>query len=82
MGTKDLRDAFNLAADGRATCNVATLAYERVDGKEWQVLSFSGTDAAGAPFMVQSERLKAGTNVLEAARETALALVDKGKPSP
>lgn len=78
MGTKDLRDAFNLAADGRATCTLATLGYERADGAEWQILSFSGTDAGGAPFMVQSERLKAGTNVLEAAHETALALIDKG----
>ena len=80
MGTKELREAFNLAADGRYACNVATLGYEHSDGTEWQILSFSGTDASGAPFMAQSERLRAGTNVMQAARDTALALVDKGKP--
>jgi len=82
MGVRELREAFNSAADGQFTCMMATLGYEQADNIEWQRLTFSGIGADGAPFQVQSARLKAGTNVLDAARETALALVDQGKHTP
>lgn len=82
MGTKDLRDAFNAEAEGVFTCSVATLGYERKDGAEWQILTFSGTAADGSPFATQSEHLKPGTDVNLAARAAARALIDKGKPAP
>ena len=82
MGVKELREAFNAAADGQFTCMQATLGYEQADNIEWQRLTFSGIGADGTPFQAQSARLKAVTNVLDAARETALALLDQGKHTP
>ena len=82
MGVKELRDSFNAAADGQFTCMTATLGYEQADNIEWQRLTFSGIGSDGTPFQAQSARLKAGTNVLMAARETAVALLDQGKHTP
>ena len=82
MGTKDLREAFNTAADGFFTCSVALLDYERVDGVEWQRLTFSGSAADGSAFSTQSGLIPAKSNVTQAARDTAVALIDKGKTAP
>ena len=82
MGVKDLRDAFNVAAAGAFTCTLATLGYEQAHDVEWQRLTFSGTAADGSPFSTQSELLRPKTDVVQAARATALALVAKGKPTP
>ena len=80
MGTKDLREAFNAAAAGAFTASIATLGYEQAHDVEWQRLRFSGTAADGTPFSTQSDLLRAGTNVMQAARDVALALIAKGKP--
>lgn len=82
MGVKSLREAFNGASGGKFTCSDARLSYEQADGKEWQRLTFSGTDAAGAPFTTQSDRLGAGVEVNQAAAACALELVAKTEPKP
>ena len=82
MAVKDLREAFNAAADGKFTCQTATLGYTRENDVEWQILSFSGTGDDGMAFATQSKLLKPGANVLEAARAAAQVLIEKGKLAP
>lgn len=81
MGTKELRESFNDAAGGAFSCQVATLGYERKDDVEWQILKFSGSAADGSAFATQSELLPPKTDLAQAARATALALIAKGKPA-
>lgn len=38
---------------------------------QWQVLTFYGNDANGAPFALKSERLKGEVDLLEVARNVA-----------
>ena len=78
MGVKDLRDAFNSVTGGAFTCAVATLAYQQSNGAEWQILSFSGTDAHGQPFDTHSGLLPPSTDLTQAARNTANVLIGKG----
>lgn len=80
MGVSDLKDNFNSIAGPRYTCLKAYLAYEQADGAEWQRLTFSGTAADGTEFSVQSELLPPHTDVNQAARETAQALLDRKEP--
>lgn len=80
MAVQHLREAFNDAAAGVFTASIATLGYERSHDTEWQRLTFSGTAADGSPFATQSDLLRPGTNVMQAARDVALALIAKGKP--
>lgn len=82
MGARDLRDAFNEAAAGRATCGRAFLNMVRQDGKEWQRLSFDGTWASGGPFHVESELLPGTAEVNAAARDTALKMLEVGEKQP
>lgn len=82
MGVKELREAFNAAADGQFTCMTATLGYEQANDSEWQRLTFSGIAVDGTPFSTQSPRLPPGTNILQASRTTAEVLVAKEKPAP
>jgi hypothetical protein len=75
MGVKALRDAFDAAADGRLTCQTAFLDYVRQDGTEWQKLTFSGIDSAGAAFSVESALLPPKTDLTEAAGDVARDLL-------
>lgn len=81
MGAADLRDGFNAVAAPAFNCDRATLHYERAHDVEWQVLTFSGSAADGAPFETRSERLRAGTDVNLAARAVAQTFLDQGKPT-
>lgn len=77
MGVSDLKDAFNSIAGPRYTCDKAYLGYERQNDVEWQRLTFSGTAADGTAFSTRSDRLRPHTDVNQAAREVAQALLDR-----
>jgi hypothetical protein len=77
MGTSELRDTFNSIASPRYSCDRALLHYDRADGKEWQVLSFSGRGADGNGFTVMSSRIGPSGDLAAAARETAQRLLDR-----
>lgn len=81
MGVGELREAFNAVSQPAGiTCTLALLDYERHNAVESQVLLFRGTDAAGAAFEIKSDRLRAGTDVNLAAKETAQRLLDQRNP--
>ena len=82
MGVADLRESFNAVASPAYRCAKAYLSYEIFQDIQWQRLRFVGTSAAGAPFDVQSNRLRAGYNVQQAAAETAQNLIDNPPPVP
>jgi hypothetical protein len=80
MGVAELREAFNSVSEPKATCNLATQAYERAGGKEWQVLVFRGTTQDGGTFEIKSARLEPRTDLNLAAREAAQQLLENDKP--
>lgn len=71
MGTKELRDCFNLAAAPAASCSKALLEYERANDTEWQILYFSGSYADGSGFVIKSDRIRPGGDIMAMARATA-----------
>lgn len=76
MGTAELRSAFNdIANPAGFSCSRAELTYEPHEGMEWQRLTFRGTDAAGAVFVVTSDRLRPETDVMLIARDVATKLI-------
>lgn len=75
MGAADLREAFNAVAAPRYTASKALLNYERKDDTDFQRLTFSGHAADGTPFEVKSDLLRPGTDVNQAARDTAQRLI-------
>ncbi|HSV24356.1 MAG TPA: hypothetical protein VLJ17_15175 [Xanthobacteraceae bacterium] len=76
MGVSELRSAFNdIAEPAGFTCSKAELSYEPGDDIQWQRLTFRGTDAAGVPFVVRSERLRPETSVIEVAKSVATQLI-------
>lgn len=80
-GASDLRDAFNSISMPHFTCALATLSYNQINGEEWQILAFRGTDAAGAPFEIDSgTEVGRGDNLNAHAKRIAQRLLDKGKP--
>lgn len=82
MGVNELRDMFNLIAAPAFTCSKAFLGYERKHDTEWQKITFSGTTAAGEPFVKESALLRPGTDVNMVARDIATAMVQpKGPPT-
>jgi hypothetical protein len=76
MPVGELRDSFNSVSQPDYTCTLALLDYERVNGKEWQILRFSGNGAGGGSFAVTSEDLGPGYDLNQAARETAQRMLD------
>lgn len=81
MGVGELRDSFNAAAPAGYACNMALLDYQRVGGREWQILTFRGTDPNGGSFELQSGALGAGTDLNGMAAEVAKRLIKEG-PTP
>lgn len=79
MGARELKEAFNTVSIPRYTCTLATLGYDRRDGKEFQILKFSGMGADGNSFNVTSEPLEPNSDVVLAAGATAQALMDRGE---
>lgn len=77
MGAPDLRDAFNLVAAPAFNCQRATLHYEKAHDVESQVLTFTGSSAAGEPFTIDSGPLRPGADVNLAAKATAQQLLDQ-----
>lgn len=81
-GAADLKNAFNSVSMPRFTCSLATLHYQQINGEEWQILTFRGTDAEGEPFEIDSgTEVKAGDQVNEHAKRLAKQLLDRGKTS-
>lgn len=74
MGAAELRAAFNDGAAGDAQCSSATSEYDRHEGVEYTILRFYGTRRDGTEFAVHSDRLRPGSNPVEAAREAGAAL--------
>ena len=84
MGVGELRDNFNMVSQPDFTCTQALLDYERVNGKEWQILRFSGTGPDGSVFDIVSDGLGPGYDLNKAAREAAQRMLDqiaKGQPN-
>jgi hypothetical protein len=78
-GVKGLREAFNQTSEPLFTCTMALLDYDRANQKEWQILTFRGTDAEGKPFQIKSQDLGPGADMATACRETAQRLIDLRK---
>lgn len=81
MGVKELREAFNSVAEPAFSCTQALHGYERQHDAEYQVMTFIGVDAHGAAFSQKSPLLRAGTDLLEAARQAATNLLAQTKVS-
>lgn len=75
MGTKELRDTFNLIAAPAFNCTKAYLGYERSHDTEWQKITFSGTKADGTAFLQESALIRPNGDVIVAAKETAQKLI-------
>lgn len=75
MGVADLLAAFNQVTVPNYVCTRALMSQERADGVQWQKLRFSGNDAAGAAFSVDSDRLPAGADLVAASRVVAANLL-------
>lgn len=82
MGVAELREAFNSVSEPRFTCNLAQQGYTRLGGKEWQILLFRGTTAAGGDFEIVSQPLEAKTDLNVAAKEAAQQLLDQESTTP
>ncbi len=81
MGVSDMRAAFNAVAEPQFSAQRATLRYKQGDGIQFQILEFSGSDADGAPFAVESDPLRPGTDINLACAVLAQALLDKKEPA-
>lgn len=80
VGIADIRDAFNSIAEPAGfTCSQAFMDMTIANGKEWQVLTFSGIRPDGAPFSIKSGLI--ASDLAAAARETARVLI-AGPPAP
>lgn len=77
MSVSDLREAFNSVASPRYTCDRALLNYDRTEGREWQLLTFSGRGADGNGFEIVSGKVGPSGDLAQAARETAQRLLDR-----
>lgn len=82
MAAADLALAFNSVSQPQYACTKALLGYERHDGVESQVLTFSGRAATGEAFTIKSDRQRKNADLMLAARETAARLVEHGPPPP
>lgn len=81
MSIAGVRDGFNeVSIPAGITCTMALMNTVRAQDVEWTVLTFHGIDALGAPFEINSARIRPGGSNVEAARETALRQIDIGKP--
>lgn len=82
MGIRDIKQVFNLAADGAATCSKAFLKYERLGNpsQEWQFLEMSGNWADGSAFSIRSDGIPRNGILELAARATAEKLLQMKEP--
>lgn len=71
MGSRELRDTFNETASPDAKCIKALLNYKPQGGVEYQILTFSGNFADGTGFVIQSDLVRPGGDVMLAARAAA-----------
>lgn len=82
MGTKELREGFNQVAEPRLSCQDAFLNYETHQGMQFQRLKFSGIDGNGERFEITSDRLRPGSDVVQAARDTAQKWLEANPEKP
>jgi len=73
--SSDIRNAFNTAADGKATAEKAFHSYQHDHDAETEVLQFVGILADGTTFETESPRLRGGSDLIEAAGDAARALI-------
>lgn len=69
--SSDLRNAFNAAAEGKATAAKAFHRYDHSDGVETEIISFTGALPDGTPFQTESGKLPGGTDLLTVAGQVA-----------
>lgn len=81
MGSADLRTAFNEAAKPYFKAITAMMSQKMSGGIQQSILEFKGTDDGGQPFEVKSNLIRPGGDVMQAARETAAAIVQRKKDS-
>lgn len=77
MGIKEIQDEFNNTTGPAANCVKALMSYKPMGGAEYQILFFSGNYPDGSEFVVQSDLVRPGGDLLAAARATAQALLQK-----
>lgn len=77
MGVSELRDAFNAVAQPFYTAQNAYLSYEYAHDVQYQRLTFTGVDRAGAPFTCKSDPLRPETHLVQAATDLARNLIAK-----
>lgn len=80
MGAGELRSSFNTVSQPAFTCTMALLDYVHAHDVQSQVLTFSGTDAAGAPFSITSRAVRPNEDVNAVAAEVAQQLLDRETP--
>ncbi len=82
MGVGELRESFNAVASPIYVAQMAFLHYTRAHDTEWQVVTIRGTDDAGATFEAVSDPLPPHTDLNQAAKELAQAMIDQRNPAP
>lgn len=82
MGIGELREAFNSISQPKATCTLALLDYERHSDSEFQILRFRGIASDGSSFEIKSDPLRGGSNLVDAAKAAAQALLNQGNAPP
>lgn len=81
MGIKDVKAAFEETLGRDYSCSIALLDNQRDgNGVESQVLFFRGNDPTGAEFEIRSDPIMGGASPEQAARDTAMTLLNQKKP--
>lgn len=77
MSIAQIREAFNQAAGGKASCTAARLLYVTSNGRPmWQQLEFDGSSVPyGAPFALVAEPVAPNADLLAVAAAQAQAFV-------
>jgi hypothetical protein len=77
MGISQIREAFNQAAGGKASCTAARLRYVSANGHPmWQQLEFDGNSAPyGAPFALVADPVAPNADLLAVAAAQAAAFI-------
>lgn len=79
MGVRELREAFNEVTGPDANCVKAFMDYKMSGGTQYQVLVFSGNWPDGEGWVIQSELIRPSGDLAAASRETARALLNRGR---
>lgn len=79
MGIKEVKAAFQEAIEPDFNCTLATMDIVRTGKVESQVLFFRVNDRNGAEIEVRSDPVKGGDDLMQAAKDTAIKLINDKK---